>query len=212
MATIDTVTRPKITYGDVTLPASYAAGGFAVDLSATVDFIQFYMIIVPAGSALGDVTFEYTYNQNLAGFAIGQAKIKIMRNRYDEATMGAPTNLPASVTLQASKTATATTTGSAHTHTINHDHPLTTSGAPTAAGAGVDAGLGGALTTTHTHNVDIAAFTGSTPSDGTHTHDRSFEYEHSHGNTQAATNTASVEVANGTSLSAITLRYMVVGT
>lgn len=160
---------------------------------------------------LGECDFEYDLNVDLtAAEAHGKAVIKIVRGRYDQATVGNVSGQPAGVTVRSAEAATATTTGSAHTHTMNHDHPSTTSGAATAGGSGVDTG-GAFAISAHTHAVDIANFTGSTAS-GTHTHNRRFEYDHIHSvSAPTVTDVAASEMASATDLRAVTLRIIAIG-
>lgn len=211
MSVQDTVTVPLIVYGDKAGPASYAAGGFELDLTADLTFIDFLTVEIETNGALVPCRFRYTRNQDTTGaFAPGKAVIKIMREQYDKLTFGNVSGLPGGVTAQSAKFAAATTTGSSHTHAIDHDHPPTESGAVQTGGNAADAGAGGPVIAAHTHTVDIASFTGTSGSQ-THTHDRSFEYDHDHGLTETTTDTALVEVAATTNLSTSTLRYFAVG-
>lgn len=212
MSTSDTVTIPFIVYGNVSGPASYATGGFELDLTASLSFIRFLSLEIETIGALTSDEYEVILNRDDAGaFAPGVATVKLLRDRYDKTTLGNVSGQPGGVTVQASKTATGTTTGSGHTHTMNHDHPSTTSSVPTAVAPGVDAAAAMAAVDEHTHAVDIANFSGSTAS-ATHTHDRSFEYEHGHAiGTVTDTAVSLTEVANATNLSTTTWRYMAVG-
>lgn len=211
MSVSDSVTVPIVTYGNVSGPASYATGGFLLDLSATYSFIKFLSIeIETPGTILSD-EYEIALNQDTTGaFAPGKAVIKLLVDKYDKMSVGNVSGNPASTTVEASKTATATTTGSSHNHTMNHDHPNTTSSTPTASGVGVATTVGGIAQTTHTHDVDVAAYTGNTSSD-THTHNRSFEYDHSHGTTSGLSDITPVEPTVGTNFSTVTWRYFAVG-
>lgn len=212
MSVQDTVTVPNIVYGDKAGPASYATGGFELDLTADLEFLDFLSVEIETNGSLLPCRFRYTRNQDTTGaFAPGKAVIKIMREQYDKLTFGNVSGLPGGVTAQSGKFAAGTTTGSGHTHSIDHDHPSTTSSTPTPSGVGVATGIVDAdLPELHTHDVDIANFTGSSASD-THTHDRSFEYDHDHGLTETTTDTALTEVAAATNLSTTTLRYFAVG-
>lgn len=211
MSVQDTVTVPKIVYGNKSGPASYATGGFELDLTADFRFIDFLTVEIETNGSLVPSRFRYTRNQDTAGaFAPGKAVIKIMREQYDKLTFGNVSGLPGGVTAQSVKFAAATTTGSGHTHSIDHDHPSATSGTPNAAGGSVGAAIGGAAHSEHTHTVDIASLTGTSGSQ-THTHDRSFEYDHDHSLTETTTDTALAEVSATTNLSTSTLRYFAVG-
>ena len=213
MSTSDTVTIPFIVYGDKAGPASYATGGFELDLTASLSFVRFLSLEIETIGSLASDEYEVILNQDTSGvFAPGKATIKLLRDRYDKFSIGNVSGNPASTTVQASKTATGTTTGSGHTHTINHDHPDTASSVSTPSGAAVNATAGATTSmVNHTHTVNLANFTGSSASE-THTHDRSFEYEHAHSvGTVTDTAVALTEVANSTNLSTTTWRYYAVG-
>lgn len=211
MAVVDTINNIKVTAGNISPPASYVAGGFLLDLSSTFSFFGNAELAIETAGSLMPIEYEITPNRDTTGaFAPGKAVIKLVRVRYDRATFGNVSNNPSGTTIQASKTATATTTGSSHTHSIDHDHPATTSSTPVAGGDGVNAALGQPGIATHTHSVDIPAFTGSSGA-STHTHDRSFEYDHNHSTTQVSTNATATEVAAGTDLSTTVFRYAAYG-
>ncbi len=211
MAVLDTITGARVAAGDISGPASYATGGFLLDLSATFSTLGFVDLSVETLGTLMPVHYVFTLNKDLTGAnAPGKCVIKVMRDRYDAMTVGNVSGNPASTTVQASKTATGTTTGSSHDHAMNHDHPIATSGAMSAAGGAVVALAAGVQLVGHTHTVDVASFTGNTTAT-THAHDRSVEYEHNHAPTVAETNAASVEVAAATNLSGVTWRYLASG-
>ena len=212
MAVLDNINNVKASAGNISGPASYATGGFLLDLSATFSTLGSVELAIETLGSLMPVEYELTLNKDLSGvFAPGKAVIKLTRARYDKGTIGNVSGQPGGVTIQASKTATGTTTGSSHTHAIDHDHPSTTSATPTAGGTnGVNSALGQPAISTHTHDVDIAAFVGSSGA-STHTHDRSFEYAHDHSNTQTSTNNTATEVASTTDLSGTTWRYFAIG-
>lgn len=202
---------PKITTGNISGPASYSAGGFTLDLSASFSSLNFLKLIEETPGALPDVEYEVLMDRTASGaVAYGQVAIKLVRPRYDKFSIGNVTGLPSGVTAQTSKFAAATSTGSSHTHSTTHDHPATNSSTPTAAGLGVDSAAGRPDIAGHTHSVDVPSevFTSGA---STHAHDRSFEYNHGHGTTQAETDATLTEVANGTNLSAVTWRYLAVG-
>lgn len=212
MATTDTVTVPLVFTGNVSGPASYAAGGFLLDLTANMSFVRFLSLeIETRGSLLSD-EYEITPNRDLAGvFSPGKAVVKLVVDRFDKFSIGNVTGKPSGVTVRAAKHAAGETTGSSHSHTIDHDHPNTTSSQPTAGGDGVGAAVGGIAIATHTHDVDIPNFTGSTPAGGLHTHDRSVEYDHNHAINNTETDASIVEVTAGTNVSGTTWRYFAVG-
>lgn len=212
MSVSDSVSVPFIAYGNKSGPASYATGGFELDLTAQLSFVRYLSLEIETVGSLASDEYEVLLNRDTSGvFAPGKAVIRLLRDRYDKTTVGAVTGEPGSVSVRASKFATATTSGSSHTHSIDHDHPSTTSGTPTAAGSGVDAAAAAAAVAGHTHSVDVANFTGNSAAT-THTHDRSWEYEHGHAvGTVTDTAVSLVEVANATNLSTTTWRYFAVG-
>jgi len=211
MATSDTATGAKVKAYSVTGPASYATGGFLHDASADFSWVGFCDVTVTTRGSLAPCDFEYLLNKDLSSVeALGKAVIKVVRGRYDKATMGNVTGQPGGVTVQSAKTATATTTGSSHNHAINHDHAAVTSATETASGAAVNLSVGGGAAGGHTHSFDVPSLTGNTTSD-THTHDRAFAYDHAHTSTVATVDCSPVEVANGTDLSATTFAVLVYG-
>jgi hypothetical protein len=208
-AILDTVTIPIIATGSVTGPASYVTGGFLVDLSASFSFLRFLSIYDEAGTTADDI--EVILNQDTTGaFAPGKAVVKVMRDRFDKATIGNVSGQPSGVTVRASKFATGETPPSGHFHNIDHDHPSATSSAPVSGGGGVDAVALGSNIYTHVHSVDLDPFSGTTPAGGGHTHDRSFEYHHKHSFSVTETNATIVEYSAGTNL-ALNWRYFAVG-
>lgn len=212
MAVTDTINNKDVFTGDVNGPASYSTGGFVVDLSASLSTLEYLeLAITTVGANLPPCHYEIQLNRDASAFAQGKALVKIMRDRYDEASVGNVSGEPGGVSVRAAKFATGLSTGSSHTHGINHDHPIATSAVPTAGGDGVNAGIGGLSIADHTHTVDVASFTGTTPSGGTHSHDRSIEYDHNHSVTNTQTNSASVEITAGTNLSGTTWRFLAVG-
>lgn len=212
MATSDSVVIPFIVFGNKSGPASYAAGGFELDLTAQLSFVRYLSMEIETVGSLPSDEYEVLLNRDTAGvFAPGKAVIRLLRDRYDKTTAGAVSGQPASVTVQAAKFAAANTTGSSHTHSIDHDHPSTVSSTPTAAGAGVDAALAQPAVAGHTHAIDVPNFVGSSTAT-THTHDRSYEYAHGHSlGTVTDTAVSLVEVANATNLSTTTWRYLACG-
>lgn len=212
MATTDTINNKKIDTGNVSGPASYSAGGFVVDLSSVFSTLEFIELSVTTiGANLPPFHLEIQPNRDSSGFSQGKALVKVMRDRYDKATVGVVSGNPGGTSVQAAKAATANTTGSSHSHSIDHDHPQTTSSTPVSGGNGVNSAVGQPGISDHVHLVDVAAFVGNTPSDGTHAHDRSFEYDHNHSVTNTETTSASVEITAGTNLSGTTWRYFGVG-
>ncbi len=211
-AVADTTTGAKVKVYNVSGPASYATGGFLLDASADFSWIGYVDVQITAPGVLGPIQTEFLLNRDLSSVeAYGKATLKLVRGRYDKATMGAPAGNPAGTAVQAALFAAATTTGSSHTHTIDHDHPSVTSATETAAGTlGVNLAAGGGNMVGHTHNFDVPAFTGSSAA-ATHAHNRSFEYDHSHNKTEAAANISAIEVANGTNISTTTFAVLVYG-
>lgn len=208
---LDTVTIPKIVVGNVSGPASYAAGGFELDLSASFAVLHFFKPVIETAGVLEAEEFEVGINQDTTGaLSYGKVVIKIYRDRYDKFSIGAVSGLPAGTATQAAKFAAGTTTNSSHTHTIDHDHPATVSAAMTAAGGAVVSNAAGGAMELHTHSVNVPNFTGNSGAN-THSHERSFEYEHSHSFTDAETDISLVEVAAATDLSGVTFRYIAAG-
>ena len=209
--TSDTITGAAVATGNVSGPASYATGGFLLDLSADLSSLGFLDLVPTTVGVLPPCHLVFTLNRDLSGaFAPGQAVVKIMRDRYNKASVGNVSGNPASTTVQAAKAAAGTTTGSSHTHTMDHDHPNTTSSVNGTGGGAVVALAAGVALSAHTHDVNVANFTGNTAA-STHTHDRSFEYEHDHPVTQAASNAISTEIAAATDLSGTTWRFYAIG-
>lgn len=209
MATQDTVSVPKIIAGNVSGPASYAAGGFDLDLSAEFASLLFIKLIPETLGVLMPVEPEILLNRSAAGaVAHGEVAIKLMRERYDKTTIGNVSGQPGGVTVQAALSANSTST---HIHSIAHDHGAVTSGAMAQAGAGSTAGASpDALG--HVHSVTIPASAASTSNDGSHTHNRAFEYQHGHAlGTVTDTAVTLTEVANATDLSGVTWRYIAFG-
>lgn len=205
--------RPKLRTYLRSGPASYATGGFAFDFSADFAYLTFVApALVDPGPNLNAHEAEIpNLNRNLSGQAFGQCVMLLRRDRYDRATIGSMSGVPAGVdtdtSVGVSDSATAT-----HSHPINHDHPAAGSGAPTAAGGGVAAQVGGINLTLHNHDTfDVPAFTGSSDSPS-HSHQRDFEYEHDHPVTAPTqTDMVALEVVAGTVLSGASWRLAVFG-
>lgn len=210
MATSDVVTVPKIAVGNVSPPASYATGGFLLDLSASFVNLGAVRLSVETLGSLPPCHFQILYNVDTTGAqAFGKCVIKIMRHRYDKASLGAVSGIPGGTATQSALFAAGTTTGSSHTHSINHDHPATNSGVAVAAGGAATSGAVNMVN--HIHSVDVAAFTGSSGAN-THSHNRAFQYEHNHSFTETANTDATItELAATTNLSTTVFRYMAVG-
>lgn len=204
----DQVNNLKVSVISVTGPASYSAGGFLVDASASLSWMGFMAPTLTPVSVLPGFDFEIICNQDTSGAeAFGKGVLKINRATYDKGSSGAVSGQPASVAVQSALSAN---TASTHTHAIDHDHGTVTSGAMAQAGAGSTAGaspdeLG------HTHVFTIPALTQNTTSSGSHTHDRAFEYDHNHAVTTTTTNLTVTELTAGTNLSAITFKVICYG-
>jgi hypothetical protein len=125
------------TVGNVSGPASYATGGFVLDLSGTfpTSLDGLFLQLEVEDADLPPHFLVVTRNSPAAG----QATIKVMRARYDRATVGdtSAQNAPAGVTI-------AGTSGQV-------------TGANQSAGINPVAGVGGqaADDATHTHTNDI---------------------------------------------------------
>jgi hypothetical protein len=199
----------KAKAGSTTGPASYATGGFVVDLSADFSSVDFFQLAIETvGANLPPCHFEVTRNSPTNG----KVTVKVMRHRYDRATVpqGGVGNAPTGVTVQTSKQNSDGESGHTHDTTIGALGTTNkTSGAPSATAAPT-AGIASAPgTNTHTHTTDIDHTHGTkTSAAGTsHNHGSSFLYDHSHTVTQTETNAASVELGAGTNLSGTTLRW-----
>lgn len=182
LARIDHVHSPKITTGEVDGPASYATGGFELDLTDEVVSLQFVSLAIETvGPNLPPAHYEITINDPDSGIAT----IKVMRHRYDKLTsVDDVSGQPGGVTVQAASGAT--------TSTSNED--VSTTGAAATVDAG--AGSGAAQNEAHTHS---------------HSHTFDSIYEHGHDVTQTETDAESVELAATTDLSGTTWRYFAVG-
>lgn len=211
MATSDTVTCPQIVAGTMAGPASYTAGGYVHDLSASLSFLNFYQpTFANLMAGVTSVRFEITLNNDGTGFAQGKALVKVLRVRYDKPTVGTVASLPAGVAAQSVKfAAAASETG--HGHGVDHDHAAASTSGFVAGGGGVATG-GGTNLQGHNHSADIGAYTGNTTSNNGHPHDRSFEYIHTHAaGATTVTDVVTSEIAAGTNLSSITFGYLAMG-
>jgi len=205
----DTATGAKVKVYTVTGPASYATGGFVHDASADFSSVGFMLVTVTTRGVLPICDVEIDVNVDAAGAqALGKGVIKLVRHRYDRATLGAPTGNPAGTTVQAALTAVA---ADAHTHTFTHDHPSLTSAAATPSGAATLLDGAGPGLLNHTHTIDYPSVSPGTGS-GAHQHNRAFEYDHSHTRTESSTtDVAAVEIAATTNLSGVTFTVVVFG-
>lgn len=211
-------------------PVSYAAGGFVLDLSATFTDVKYFDAVVETPAGLMPYRFEIARNTPSAG----KVTIKVMRVRYDKvSSVDSITGAPGGVTVQAASGATvasesththgvgtfANTAEAVHTHDVTHDHPsFSSAGAP--AGVADLLGLGTPASAGHVHTVDVPTITvtsatgsshnhtlsGTSAAGASHNHVDNNIYQHQHTNTQAQTDSASIEVANGTNR-----RYIAVG-
>lgn len=127
---------PKVLVGSIVGPASYAVGGFVIDLSASASQIDFLGIEVETiGPNLPPCQLVIARNTP----ANGKATLKVLRHRYDRASLGdaSAQNPPAGVSLAAAsgQTAAASTAtqndpdagvagpsvvAANHTHVVNH--------------------------------------------------------------------------------------------
>lgn len=213
----------KITVGTTSGPNPYAAGGFVIDLSGTFTDVDHLSLSLLTPGNLPPCHYEYAYNTPDPG----KVTVKIMRHRYDRATLGdtSAQNPPAGVTLAGASGAT-TETEAAHTHTdgtlavdIDHDHPSFSGGAAQSPSIAPTAGVGGnaADDATHQHVIDVPALgttsknvTGATDAGDAHDHVTNVLYEHGHDVTQTPTNAASVEM-DAVNLSTTTWSYLAAG-
>lgn len=159
------------------------------------------------GANLGAIQFHVTPNSPSAG----QATIKAMRRNFSKLSFGAPTGLPSGVTAPTSS-GQSLTSESAHTMDITHGHNASAaSGALQDAAAGqtvTQALTGGVNTSTHTHTVTISSASFTSGAGSSHTHLWDNIYAHLHNFSNAATDTALAELANGTDLSGATLNLL----
>ena len=209
----DEPTGLKIKAYSVSGPASYSTGGFTHDASADFSTIKFVRPVVTTPGSLPPCDFEIDVDKTQAGTeAFGQCAIKIVRERYDRATISSITGLPAGVTGQASKFAAATTTGSSHTHDFSHGHTVESATPDTDVSTeGGDTAIGGTPINVHTHTATRTSnILGSTST--THTHLKSFEYEHDHPlASTTVTDVAATELAAATNISTTTFSLIIYG-
>lgn len=211
-AVVDTPTGARWHAASVSGPASYAAGGFEVDMTGTLSVLGYLEPIVTTRGVLPGCMYEVTLNRDSTGAVVnGKAMVKVMRLRYDKATHGAVTGTPVGVAVPASLSSTGGSGGSGHNHSIAHDHPNTTSSVNNTGGGAVVSAGGGPALSAHTHDVNLANFTGNTSTTGTHSHQRAFEYDHDHSTTTTGTAVAYTEIAAATNLSGVTWKMLVVG-
>lgn len=213
-----TATVPKIVTGATAGPASYATGGFVVDLSATFTDIDFFALaITTVGANLPPCHYEYALNTPTAG----KVTCKVMRHRYDRATVGdtSAQNPPSGVTLQGASGA-AVAAGSAHTHGNGTlavgDHAAHTHEQSASTALSVDVGGVGNATRVSVATGDPSAVlthsvAGALGNESSHTHVDNNLYQHGHVVTQTETNAASVELANATNLSGSAFMYLAAG-
>lgn len=182
-------------------PASYATGGFVVDLSATFSSLNSVKLAVKKGSrgSLPGGRLEYLLNTPTAG------KVTVKVQKYQFTLLSAIGNVqgqPVGVTVQGASGAV-TSAEAAHIHTIDHDHSSAASSAATNTGAAVNS----ALTTlnqnvgSHTHSVNLPNLPVNSGAGSSHTHADNNVYQHQHSASLAATNLSSAEVSNATNLS-----------
>lgn len=90
MITSDAVSVPFIVVGDKAGPASYATGGFLLDLSGSLSFVRYLSLEIETIGSLASDEYEVLLNRDTAGvFAPGKAVIRLLRDRYDRTTVGA---------------------------------------------------------------------------------------------------------------------------
>lgn len=181
-------------------PASYATGGFVIDLSDTYSSLNDVKLLVKKGSrgSLPGGRLEYDLNTPSAG----QVTVKVQKYRYSEVTaVGNVDNEPAGVTVQAAS-GVAASSEAAHIHVLTHNHGPATSTASAASGAAVHSDL---LTlnlniSTHTHSVDIPNLVGNTDVGSSHNHVDNNIYQHQHTEVLTDINLTVTELPNATSL------------
>lgn len=183
-------------------PNPYATGGF--DIVTGLTTVAFFSIGVEIAGNIGQASFDIALNTPSAG----SVRIKVMQTDYDQqTTIGSPTGYPAGVTNRTSSGGTYDTVS--HTHTMDHNHAVTpASGAPTGATAFTLALALQPNSSTHTHTVDLPNFTASVVAESAHTHTWNNIFQHQHALTNTQTDTAAVELANGTNLSTSRFNYL----
>lgn len=206
----------KFEYGNVSGPASYASGGFVLDLSARFTSLAWFDLALEVPGSLPDCRFEIARNSPSAG----KATIKLVRARYDKAdAVGNVSGQPGGVTVQGTSGATVAAEA-AHTHgpgsiaadnesAHTHVEGSTTASSLDFMGSG-DAGIPGQTTaggSAHGHTL-----TGTSAAGSSHLHADNNIYQHGHAQTATQTDAALVEVAAATNLSTTTWRYLALGT
>ena len=188
-------------FGEYVGPTSYPTGGFTIDLDPTFSSLNSLRLVVKTrGANLPLARYEYTYNSP----AVGQCKVKIMKEMYDRVSnVGSVTNQPSGVTVQSTSGQTSSSESS-HTHSIDHDHPSFSSGINNTGGGQVLLDALGPNLENHTHTLDLPNFTGTSGAGTSHNHTDNSIYQHQHNVTHTSTNMTSTELANGTDLSGTT--------
>lgn len=188
-------------------PASYSAGGFVVDFSATHVWLGFVQPVVKtAAGTLPGIEYEVALNRDASGVeALGKVAIKVLRNQYQKGSSGSVTGQPGGVTVQSALSNNSATT---HTHDFTHSH------APLLSGTGQQAGAGSNSAASPDADAHVHQFTPgtatvtTTPAGGSHSHPRPFEYDHNHAVTTTVTDVSLSEVAGGTDLSGTTWLFI----
>lgn len=206
-----TVPFTTTTVGNVSGPASYATGGFVLNLSATFPAALSALMLQLEVEDADLLPHQLVVTRDSP--AAGQATIKVMRVRYDKATaIGNVSGQPAGVTVQAASGAP-TATEAAHTHAVDVPAFTGTSGAGQSAAIAPVAGvnINAADDATHTHPIDHDHASFSSAAGAAHAHVDDNIYEHQHGLTDTQTDAAYAELAAGTDISTAVWRYLATG-
>lgn len=181
-------------------PASYATGGFVIDLTATYSSLNFVALLVKKGSrgALPGGRLRVKLNTP----AVGKATIIVEKYQFLQANgvTGGVINQPAGVTVQGTS-GVVTSAEASHVHTLTHDHPVETTSTNVDSGLGVNASLLTLLQgVVHTHTFDLPNFVGNTGPGSSHTHADNNIYQHGHSPSLTSTVLTVAELANATNI------------
>lgn len=201
--------REQFSWGEVSGPTSYSAGGFVIDLRDSLsEVLMFDLVLQTLGASLVPHDLVVALNSPTAG----QVTVKVMRRRYDKlSSFGNVAGQPGGVTIQTSAQSLAAE--ASHTHSVVHDHAAVTSGVASEAMAGpaISGGGGAVRVDAHTHSLDLSSIGVTSASGSSHTHTWSNIYQHQHAITQTVTDMATVEVAAAVNLSTSSWRYLAMG-
>lgn len=181
-------------------PASYATGGFVIDLTGSYTTVNSFKM-APKKGTRGNVPFgRFEYKLNVP--SAGMVTVLVRKYQFTRTSaLGTPTGQPAGVTVLAASGGLTST--DAHTHSATHDHAAQVSAAPAAGGGGMVLAVGAPAINTHTHSVDVPSFI-LTSTSTTHSHTDNSIYAHNHSVVRTNTNVSQIELPAATDLSATT--------